>query len=304
MTGFDGGERIGRHLMAHLPQDIARGFVQGVLGRDVTEATLSFEPNGIFWTTGMSDEIGWSLYRKGNYEGSEIESVISWLSSGSRPDVIVDAGANVGTTSLPFAMAGYRVVAVEPVPQTFAMLQTNVDNNGLADRVVCVPNALGEESAEVEMWITNGSGRSEVVSSNEDRESTQLRLAPFGKITVQSRRLEDVLLDLRIRLTDVALVWADVQGSESSLIRGAQGLWAAGTPLYLEVDPVGIEVHEGIDEYVALIGENFSHFVRSNDLPSGVPEPIESFKAFLASIKRGAYTDALLIPQLPKRGSL
>ena len=40
-----------------------------------------------------------------------IDAVLSWLKSVNRSEgVVVDAGANVGTTSIPLAQAGFRVL--------------------------------------------------------------------------------------------------------------------------------------------------------------------------------------------------
>ena len=303
VAGFAGrlnhvdGMSLGHYLFARLPRDVARGVASAVLVQDDIEGIMSFERDGIHWTVDTGDIIGWSLYANGRWEGPEVDAVLGWLSMRSHPHVLIDAGANVGTTSVPFATAGYRVVGIEPVPKTFAMLQANVDNNGLADRIACVPFALAEERGEVEMWIARGSGQSEIiVTETKGSDAQQLRQQPIGRITVQATRLEYVLRDLGISSTDVGLVWADVQGSEASIIRGAPGLWAAGTPLYLEVDPHSIGVHEGIDGFTALVTEHFSHFVPSNRLPGGTPTPITSFRRFIDSIACGAYANALLIP--------
>ena len=79
-------------------------------------------------------------------------------------------------------------MAFEPVPKTLAMLQANVDNNGLADRITCVPFALAEERGEVEMWIARGSGQSEIIIANTQRGDTQqLRQQPIGRLQFSQR---------------------------------------------------------------------------------------------------------------------
>jgi len=63
-------------------------------------------------------------------------------------DVIVDAGANIGTFSLDFARRNpsARILAFEPFPETFSCLKANVESLGLTDHIDLRNEALGAES--------------------------------------------------------------------------------------------------------------------------------------------------------------
>ena len=61
--------------------------------------------------------------------------------------VFWDVGANVGSYSLMAAARGHVVIAVEPAFANFAQLQRNAILNGLNERIVCLPFALGDGSA-------------------------------------------------------------------------------------------------------------------------------------------------------------
>ena len=135
---------------------------------------LTCERDGLTWTVDTGDEIGRSVYLDGRYEGEEIEAVIAWLGEEHR-SMVIDVGANVGTTTIPFAKAGYNVVAIEPVPTTFAMLSRNVEANGFENQVRCVNRAISATSGRVDMWVTKGSGRSELAVGAQEPGFSQIR---------------------------------------------------------------------------------------------------------------------------------
>lgn len=77
----------------------------------------------------------------GLHEFSEMGFVLHCL----RPDdLFVDIGANVGSYSLLAGGVKAKVIAVEPVPDTFQTLQKNVSVNLLSKQVDCVNIGLGE----------------------------------------------------------------------------------------------------------------------------------------------------------------
>jgi ABC-type glycerol-3-phosphate transport system permease component len=68
-------------------------------------------------------------------------------------------------------------------------------------------------------------------------------------------------------------------------------------PLYLEVDPLSLELHGGVDTFVATVTEQFSSFVGRDDIAAGrALRPIDQFAGFVAAIPTASYTDALLVP--------
>jgi FkbM family methyltransferase len=275
-----GGEAFARDLAWALLAD--EGAVEVAVRRD-----------GMVWRTDLGDEIGLQLFRSGTYEGEEIAAVLRWLRREGRTGVVVDVGANIGTTTVPFARAGFRVIAVEPVPSTHALLVANVAASGHADRVTTVPVAVAEATGEVEMWVGDGSGQSEVVVPG---------VAPDGAggeprtVVVRAAPLGDVLTDHGVEPSDVALVWADVQGSETAVITGADALWPAGVPVWLEVDPGRLHGHGGLDVFLDAVAERFTAFISRDALLAGEGErPISGFAAWARSIPDGRYSDALLV---------
>mgnify|MGYP000716080378 CR=1 FL=1 len=65
---------------------------------------------------------------------------------------ILDVGANIGCTSLLFSDLGQQVVAFEPLPRTFQLLQKNISSSK-KDNIKALPLALGDEDGEAEMYF-------------------------------------------------------------------------------------------------------------------------------------------------------
>jgi FkbM family methyltransferase len=137
------------------------------------------------------------------------ESVSPALPLIKRGDVVIDVGAHVGTSSIPFAQAGARVIAFEPVAATFELLERNVARNE-AD-VTCV-NALVSD-APVSMRATQDAG------------NTQATYFEPGESELPTVVLDDY------HDGPLALLKVDVEGMELSVLRGAQRLLRDHRPI-------------------------------------------------------------------------
>ena len=65
-------------------------------------------------------------------------------------DLFVDVGANIGSYSiLAGACEGVKVIAFEPVPQTFSWLQKNIKINALENRIEAMNIGLAEQKGSL-----------------------------------------------------------------------------------------------------------------------------------------------------------
>jgi FkbM family methyltransferase len=78
---------------------------------------------GKCWYYGKDEYIGRSIHNYGEFSGEECEKIIE-LSSGQ----CLDIGANIGFMSMALLHAGRRVVAFEPQPELFKLLELNCPN--------------------------------------------------------------------------------------------------------------------------------------------------------------------------------
>src|SRR5438128_4209816 len=67
-------------------------------------------------------------------------------------DVVVDVGAHIGRYALRAATKASQVIAVEPDPSNFSLLERNVRLNGFSN-VVLVPHALSSRAGTRALWL-------------------------------------------------------------------------------------------------------------------------------------------------------
>lgn len=227
------------------------------------------------WHAPAGDAITSALYIDGRYQAADLDGVLRWLDEARSvlptSRWVIDVGANIGTSTIEFAAAGYRVLAIEPVPSNVSILRRNLDVNGLADRVNVVEAAVAQRAGAVSMHgTTHGTGR--VIEEDPHQSGWRVRAAP----------LSTLLEEADLRTEEIALVWSDCEGSEADVIESGHALWAAGVPLLAELWAKN-------EELVETAQDHFTDFVRS---PVSFPLRIESIDRLPAAL--GSARDVLL----------
>jgi FkbM family methyltransferase len=137
--------------------------------------------------------------------------------------VVVEAGANIGSLTVPMAMARpKRIYAFEPQRLVFQMLCANLVLNGITN-VVARPQALGASYGHI-------------LVPDLDPEASQ----SFGSLELgqcrEGEKVERITLD-SLRLDSCALIKCDVEGMEAEVLAGAKETIAEHRPvLYIEND--------------------------------------------------------------------
>ncbi len=144
-----------------------------------------------------------------------------------RGTVAVDAGAFIGLYALRYARAVQsegRVIAVEPHPASFRLLERNVRRNGLSN-VTCLEAALGCEQGEA--WLAHQEETSTASLVRPQKRSIRVPLEPL-----------DAVLK-REGVDQIALLKIDVEGAELDVLKGAAETLARSPAVRLIV-----EVHD------------------------------------------------------------
>jgi FkbM family methyltransferase len=128
--------------------------------------------------------------------------------------VMVDIGANIGTVTQFFARAcaTLRIHAYEPNPAAFEMLQRNINDNHLEQRVVAFPEAVGGGSGDLSLWVDVNTTLSTAYLANSPGEGGR-------KIKVPMISLDEVW-----RRLDQAPIWMlkiDTEGAEGDILENA-----------------------------------------------------------------------------------
>jgi FkbM family methyltransferase len=235
-----------------------------LLGLDLD---LSFERDGVVWTVAPGqDGIAEELFFKGAYQGETTAAVLAFVAEQrTEYEWIIDVGANIGTTSVPFARAGFSVVAIEPVPATLRLLRRNIRANGLQERVRIIEGAVATGMDEVLIAVSSSLGTSEVITASSDVPVFKGRYGHAEDIRVPAFGLDEALDSCGISADSIAIVWSDTQGSETPVIETGSALWAAGVPLFAEFWPKGLESKGGLTAFVDCASQHFRSFIDASD---------------------------------------
>jgi len=169
------------------------------------------------------------LLNHGEYEADESDA-LARIARDCR--VVIDVGANVGWYSLhlarTLAASGGRVFAMEPVPDTFAILTRNIALNGLEGVIVATNAGFGSEARMISFFVPAFTGS--VAASQRQLFPTEQNREIICRVVT----LDDFVDEQRIARVD--LIKADVEGAEIDVLRGARRTIARDRPiLFLEM---------------------------------------------------------------------
>lgn len=172
---------------------------------------------------GVREELSTAAFR------TELERLRAQVSGEIR---VLEIGANIGYyTILEASALGSRghVFAVEPVPKNVETLRANLELNGLTDRVSVHQLALGPQSQQVELHLSEESNWHSVNRIRDHRESMDVDMVS----------VDDFLATQGVSPDQIHVVRADLEGFEVELFEGMDTLVASDTPLLLffEIHP-------------------------------------------------------------------
>ncbi len=167
----------------------------------------------------------------------------------SRPKgegTVLDIGANMGIISVGMIHKGLvkKAVAIEPEPQNFFLLQHNIRQNGLEDKVLCLPFAASDKSGKIQFEISDANfGDHRVRSNLFANNSPELYQESSRRIIeVESNQLDRIIEKLpESFIKEISIIWIDVQGYEGYVFLGGKHLLAKGIPVIAEIWPYGMK---------------------------------------------------------------
>lgn len=162
-----------------------------------------------FHVLNTHDSIGRDLFFDGIYEPRTIKAIEDNLSQG---DVFIDAGANIGTISLPVANRNpVQVFAFEPAPNIFNVLKANKQLNCL-ENVQTIPQGLSDREGTTDFYE----------SARAHGWSGMVKIDGFQKHRITTTTLDAFATAHRIGR--IAVLKVDVQGWEYFVFKGAEKL--------------------------------------------------------------------------------
>ncbi|MDP9318677.1 MAG: FkbM family methyltransferase [Actinomycetota bacterium] len=203
--------------------------------------------------------------------------------------VIIDVGANIGTTTvMALRRHGFAsAVAIEPSAQTFSTLRLNLAANNLDGSVHAICAAASDRPGRVILALD-----AESSGSNRVKPPTSVHAHAVAEtVEVDAITLDSVVAEGIIDPGRAGLLWIDAQGHEPAVIRGAARLIKAGVPLVTATRPELPGWEQTAAALAEVLGPHYTDAIelrRSTEL-----RPIGEFPALLESITHS--TDVLLI---------
>ncbi|ARO33155.1 FkbM family methyltransferase protein (plasmid) [Rhizobium sp. NXC14] len=255
--------RLGRRLLI---ENIGRRVVSMTV--DAGDHLMTFSP---------SDYIGRKVFRKGHFERDAVDRLIAILRERGllRKDAtLLEIGGNIGTQTVYFALSGTyaKIVSVEPDPRNFPLLELNIRQNRLEEKVRLVNCAAGEHAGEIDFFLNlNNHGKSSAIrQGSSDR-----------KVTVPVKPVSEILAGLSIDPAAIGLVWMDIEGYEPVACRSMQPLLSRRVPLHMEFTPLFygregtkafITMLSGFYEDCVVLFEDREEEMKVRDLPGDIDQ--------------------------------
>ena len=148
-----------------------------------------------------------------------------------REDVVVDVGAHIGRYTLRAAANEARVIAIEPEPSNFALLERNVKLNGPSN-VALIPCAMTDRPRPLRLSLAppSNTGTSRVLP---DLDITPMDSGNEGEVAVPGETLDNLVK--AHRLTRIDWLKIDAEGHEAAVLEGGESALAIARRLIVEV---------------------------------------------------------------------
>lgn len=157
-------------------------------------------------------------------------------------DLVLDIGANHGFASCYFARRSAQVIAFEPSPRVFALLEKNIAGNRLGEKIVAHRAAVTGRDGSATLLETRAHGGG--MSTLEPAFARAAGVAYEGGREVETRSISTVLAALPQR---VRLLKLDCEGSELAILE------ALGEGDLARLDAIALEYHPTVYPLARLV---------------------------------------------------
>ncbi|PYR65328.1 MAG: hypothetical protein DMF88_20205 [Acidobacteria bacterium] len=206
--------------------------------------------------------------------------------------VMIDIGANVGTTSIPRALLGdfTCVYALEPDPANYACLVRNTVFNGVRGLVLPDRVAIGDSNGEMTLRSLKSGTHHLVTRASHVREDE--------RVDVPCLTLDTWVERMGIDLSEVAFVKSDTQGWDARVLAGASRVLARKHIAWqIEFSPAMLERSgRSMDEVYHVVERHFTHFIDLRSEAGAHVRPTTELRVALAYVGKTErrYTNILL----------
>lgn len=232
--------------------------------------------NGVLTFNSKDKTTGRNLFVHRNHEFDEMMGCVEQLKQEgclpqSKARVVLDVGGYIGMSSTAFLLDDVfeKSVAFEPFPDSYLLLQKNIDNNRLQGRLLAHNMALSDAEGSLNFELSEKNYGDHRIRSEQHNQSDAFSEHKRRVITVRAARFDELdSSKLGVDKNQIDLVWMDIQGHEARFIKGARKFFSehSHVPVIMEFWPYAIK-RSGISrqEFLDLVAGLFSgYFVYEN----------------------------------------
>jgi len=171
----------------------------------------------------VPEDMIWLFDSNGDYYERTVTSWLVRLLDAFEAPIFYDVGANYGYYCLKCAEHAQHIYAFEPVNQTFAMLEKNINRNRLTERVSMYRLGLADREEPRIIHLYSMSCKNSL-----------FRRSGISDRFIGTEEIELVQLDelvVREGLAEPSLIKLDIEGGELAALRGARRLRASAAPI-------------------------------------------------------------------------
>jgi FkbM family methyltransferase len=182
-------------------------------------------------------------------------------------DTFLDIGAHVGffTVTIGLSSKTTKIIAFEPNPKNFQILEANTAANGLTN-VVCEPIAISDQEGTGTLYLTESDMSASLMKDFSVEDTKQI-----GSKEVPTASLDGYLQ--RRQIGGPLVIKVDVEGHEPALFRGAAQTIAARKPdIILEVL---YEAESALISQLKSLGYHFYPITDQGLIEEEVPKLVE-----------------------------
>lgn len=184
--------------------------------------------NGLHTFDSKDKTTGRILHVYRNHEFDEMMLVVQYLrdkkllASGS-DGTVIDVGGYLGMSSTAFLLEDVfgKAIAFEPSPDNYRLLNLNIGNNHLEDRLQAFNMALSDKNTELLFELSDENFGDHRIRHGKKTTNGHYNEGKRNVIRVAAHRFDDFLdQNPDINSADIRLLWMDIQGHEGRFLKG------------------------------------------------------------------------------------
>jgi FkbM family methyltransferase len=154
---------------------------------------------------------------------------------------VIHVGANTGQERELYAQFGLSVVWIEPIPEVFEKLQSNLI--GIPGQIALKGLATDFDDVEYQFHLANNNGASSSILDLNLHQDIWPEVGYEKTIKLYSKTLASLLNENNINMSEYDMLVIDTQGSELLVLKGAESILQNFT--YIQTEVPDFEAYKG-----------------------------------------------------------